>query len=792
MGWLRRMGCLAQEVFLCEVVCTDPVQSPEQRDGWLTPFRFGVFLVALLALAFFDLISGGRSLWFSDFSAMGLPVVHHHRASVWAGELPLWNPYSNCGAPFLAQWGTMVLYPFSLFYVLFPLPWSLNVFSIGHLLLGGMGMFYLVRAWTGRPLAAGIAGVAFVFNGISMSCLVWPNYVVALAWTPWLARWLRAAWLQGGRPILYSILAAACQLLAGAPELTLLTWFALGTLWLSDVLAGQTAWVRSGARVLSVVGVAALLCAAQLIPFGELLAQSHRMGAFRPKEWAIPSTGWANLVLPVFRYGPPSDEIPQLQVGQGFLISYYLGLGPLLLSVLALLRPQRWHVVGLWILSVLCLLLAMGDHFVLHPAVGRWIPAIYTAQFPVKFTLVLAFSLPFLAGLGAAQLLDTFRLRLMVVLGVLLAGALMVIAAWGAESADGLQQYPWIWSNAWARLACFLVVVVGLARLSSPDSKPYGVVACVLVGMAVMFDGTSHNQTLIPRMNASAFSPGLWAQQNTNASVRLGQARAFLSPQAEQALASRTVQGVENRIISRHLALWSHFNLLEGIPKVNGSSALPMRGQKELERQIYRFRNPELEGVLDFLGVTWFTPGGDPTHWEPRSGAQGWLQVGAHPSFDEKTNLLGRVFSRSFNSAREVWLSSEHSQGFIGRNGSGRIVEQQVGSHRLEATVEMDADGVLTVAQSYSPDWRAWVNGVEVPLVSANGAFQAVPVPRGLSRVEIRYVDSGFRLGLLISLFTAVGLTWAWLRWPTRRRGEVILTAEPFEDPAVSDLPKAA
>ena len=40
------------------------------------------------------------------------------------GQIPLWNPYNNCGLAYLAQWNTMALYPGSQFCVLLPMPWA--------------------------------------------------------------------------------------------------------------------------------------------------------------------------------------------------------------------------------------------------------------------------------------------------------------------------------------------------------------------------------------------------------------------------------------------------------------------------------------------------------------------------------------------------------------------------------------------------------------------------------------------------------------------------------------------
>src|SRR2546422_6029354 len=41
-------------------------------------------------------------------------------------------PYTTLFRSFLAQWNTMVLYPGSLFYLVFPLSWSLAVFCLLH------------------------------------------------------------------------------------------------------------------------------------------------------------------------------------------------------------------------------------------------------------------------------------------------------------------------------------------------------------------------------------------------------------------------------------------------------------------------------------------------------------------------------------------------------------------------------------------------------------------------------------------------------------------------------------
>ena len=744
----------------------DPSTPRGASTPWVTPARFAVFLLILLGASFPAVLSGSKSFWYSDFSAMALPVAQHLQSSFWQGEWPLWNPLSNCGAPFLAQWGTLACYPFSLLFAVAPLPWSLNLFALGHIFLGGMGMFCLLRRWTAHPGSAAVAGVAYAFNGVSLSCLVWPNYTVALGWLPWLVLTARPAWLEGGRRLIAPVVIGGLQMLTGAPELILLTWVVLGVTLLSDLTSRPpvphvgTRPALAGRFVMLVVLTAAV-AAVQLLPFAELLAQSHRMGDFKPTRWAIPAWGWANLLVPTFRSGPPSDEIPQMQLGQGFLNSYYLGLGPMFLACIAVLWTRDRLLRGLGCLTLFCWWMAMGENSLLHPWVASVVPALHKMQYPVKFTLLPAFLIPFLAAHGWAMVdrwLDSgwFRWRRLLIPYAGLALLVAAVAWWGTPGGE------WAWSNGLARLGClglFGLCFWGCIYRPGPTSG----VALILACGVIAFDGTTHNQTLAPQMNAGAFSPGAWPAANGVPRPVPGEERVFIPPAVEKVMSTVRLSGAENRVVTRHLALWSHLNLADGIAKVNGSSTLPIRLQRDLEREIYKFGNTNCTGLLDFLGVAWVNLPEDPTRWIRRPTARGWLQVGAAARFDTESNLVERVLSPSFTPGEEVWFpdSARATTPWTSRV-NGRITASSFRSDRITASADMAAPGLLTIAQSYSPYWKAWVNGKPVPLVRANHAFQAVPLPAGLSRVELRYIDPGFRLGLGITLTTLTGLgLWA-------------------------------
>src|SRR5437773_8060887 len=204
-------------------------ESPVTRQSvvFLTLPHFAILLAVLLLASFPLVIFGCRSFFTRDFANFGYPLAWQVQQSYRAGEIPLWNPYNFAGLPFLAQWNTLALYPPSLIYVLLPLPWSLNFFNLAHLYFGGLGMFCLARRWMNHGAAAGMAGVGYAFSGLLISGLMWPNNTAALGWLPWVLLLGERAAVEGGRRSVPAALVMALQLLAGAPEIIVLTWAGL-------------------------------------------------------------------------------------------------------------------------------------------------------------------------------------------------------------------------------------------------------------------------------------------------------------------------------------------------------------------------------------------------------------------------------------------------------------------------------------------------------------------------------------------------------------------------------------
>lgn len=64
--------------------------------------------------------------------------------------------------------------------------------------------------------------------------------------------------------------------------------------------------------------------------------------------------------------------------------------------------------------------------------------------------------------------------------------------------------------------------------------------------------------------------------------------------------------------------------------------------------------------------------------------------------------------------------------------------------------VESDSDGWLLYHSPYCKYWKAKINGTPTPIYRANGAFMAVPLQKGINRIEYSYMPGSRIRGLIL------------------------------------------
>ncbi|HMB68287.1 MAG TPA: hypothetical protein VKU85_03210, partial [bacterium] len=293
------------------------------------------------------------------------------------GEMPLWNPYSFCGMPFLADPQSQVLYPPSWLLLLLEPTRALGAFVFLHLSLAGVGGWLLLRRHRAGGRAALLGGCAFALNGFAMKHFGLPPFLATAAWLPW---WILAVEDVVDRPRAAAAarlaLVGALGFLAGQPQIaTMMAYGAAGYGAARHLTGPHARSPAHAARALAaaVAGgvVAGLVVAAQLLPTLELAERSARArlpfetvlsGAFHPWD-AI------RLLVPEF-FGAPwtRDEWSvRFPLGDSFYVrtqlnSIFAGTPVFLFALVGMTHPvTRRRALPFTLLFAVSLLLAFGS-----------------------------------------------------------------------------------------------------------------------------------------------------------------------------------------------------------------------------------------------------------------------------------------------------------------------------------------------------------------------------------------------------------------------------------------------
>jgi hypothetical protein len=748
--------------------------------SWMDPFTPGrvAGLIALFLFALYPgVILGTHSFFFRDFGLFTYPVAYFAHESFWHGQVPLWNPLNNCGVPFLAQWNTSVCYPPSLIYMVFPLPWSLNYFCFGHLMLAGVGMYFLAYRWTQNRLSASIAGLVFALNGLMLNNLMWTSNLAALSWQPLVVLWVEQAWQSGGHRTVIAALAGAMQMLSGAPEIIVFTWMLLGMLWLGQAWRRKTPFWPALRRFVIVVVLIAGLSAIQLLPFFDLLKHSERDSSYTIADTGpMPAWGWANFIVPVF-HCVQTIFGTCLQPNQPWTSSYYLGNGTLALAAVAVWR-LRWQpeICGLAGVTLAGLILALGDNGYVYAWLKHIVPWIGFARYPIKFVSIPIFTVPLLVacGLSTFQSVTSQNLKrnersLFFAAAFLL---LMIIVILGA--ARWLLPPVFNWQSTWRDgvfRALFLIAVVGCVSvlIRVPAMRLRGFIGLALLA-SVGFDLVTSGLRANPVVVTKAFGP---LELNMSSRPIYGKSRAMLSQQVTSYLLIDAPDNPLYYYVGLRGALFENCNIPENIPKMDGFCSLHLKEEWNIDGIFYGLsidqagtNPPPAPPLLDFLGVSQISAPNTIFAWQERKSFLPLATAGQQPIFADGVETIKKLNAADFDPRHTVYLPvSARSKVKVTKASETKVIFQQFSAQQARLTVEAPAPALVVIAQAFYHDWHAFVDGKPVPILHANHAFQALEVPAGQHEITLRYEDWMFRLGATISVLTLLGcLTGLWVK----------------------------
>ncbi|HUT54638.1 MAG TPA: YfhO family protein [bacterium] len=225
----------------------------------------------------------GKYIWDEHCVAHTYPVAWLAREEVRSGHFPLWNPFSGCGLPLLANTLDETILPYSIVKYLFPFPLGLNLFLAIKLLISLAGAFALSRGLGASRRGAILGAVVYGFTGfntLNINSVIGPVFLL-----PWCVFAMhRLALLPRFSSALLVAAAFGLSLMGGNPQIPFEALVIGYGLYLITLFARKTP-LRPGRYVLlpaAAVAAGALLALPQLLPFTEYLARafSHHIPGY--------------------------------------------------------------------------------------------------------------------------------------------------------------------------------------------------------------------------------------------------------------------------------------------------------------------------------------------------------------------------------------------------------------------------------------------------------------------------------------------------------------------------------
>lgn len=733
---------------------------------WQRDFGAVGLLGAAVVIFFWPAAALEGAFFVQDVMVQNHPFRDFFARALREGQLPLWNAAINCGFPLFAEGQAGPLYPPNVVLALLLPTWAaLNWNIVLHLWLASAGMYALVRGFGAVRPAALCAGLCYALSGYMVVRAMSPNFIDVCAWLP-LLFWLVDRILNRG-PFFYALLLAlvlGLQLLAGHPQAALYGAVAVAGYWLYRSGVQGVGWI-AWPVLAGVFALGAALAAVQLGPTAELVQLSNRgSGLSWPRfvAMSLPPERLATLLWPNLFGNSAHGTYGSREVGFFIQLCAYVGAVPLFLAWAAL-RERRDGQVGFFaVLALAGLVLALGQYTAIF-SVFYQIPGFSLFRIPTRFLLWFAVGAAVLCGLGLDQVLRQPRPRpangwlVAAVLGVASAGLLW--AGGVALLGDGAEPTRYIHHVRGDGLRLVGAMAVGAWLLGRRARRTAAWAAPVVVFAELYSFGAHFNGTIEPA-----------AYTDTPATARqiLADHKAVAPPRIVSLVSERNSPFDWHGGWAYDLASYRRYN--ETLRMYSGgqygvANALP--GWSPL----HLYRHGEFaRGYPAFAALAG-------VEYAVRSGRGRAIDVQRLPAPLPRAYVVGRFhlapnpqaglryMARGFQMRREVVLEDAPTAS-LGPGGAARIT--RYADEAVAVALADSAHGILVLSDTYYPGWRAFVDGVERPILRANHVFRAVEIAAGAKEVVFLYEPNSFRYGLLVSV-AAAGL-WLGLAWSGRRR----------------------
>ena len=734
----------------------------------------------------------GQIPFFRDLATYFYPIKYSVAQAFQAGSLPLWDKHMAAGFPLMAGLQSAVFYPPTWAFYLLRFFNAVRFAFVFHYVLAATGGYVLFRSWKSPPFVSVLGAVLFAFSGTMVSLTNLLNHFQSAVWLPWVVFfWERALRTRRWKDFVIFAIAGLCQLLAGSPEVFL---FSIGLLMLDGFrIRAEThgplypLFVLLGAGLL-IMGLGMV----QLLPTAELILQSRRdqpIPAVEALAWSLQPSGLIGLLLPTLEADSSLSVGVRLLLTDGvpLFLSHYIGLIGLLGLCCWFKTARRGERLTMTVLVALSMVLAFGRYTPVYPFLFQWLPLFHVIRFPEKFFFVTFALLVFaiVRGITSVSNRNEFPICSLVASGAFIFW--MVVYAILRTRLQPLENFlHWVKGGQPPDLVNPQTIAAILVALEKQIAISFALALLFflnwrgllrgslfqpLIILTVFFDLSSANKplhflrhdNLITKVSRILDDPpadhGRLFYYPPGDNLHPSFMRVAGNPSSEKA----TEIALNNLLPNTGLLYgFEYFQDIDALGRrsytdfLNFINALPVDDRGKLLRvlnvkYVVAFHALKVNGihlVREF-----------PEHYSALYEVSGSVPrayiVGGTSSHRDPFDVLRRLSSKSFDPSKEVIVDAAvHLAPSGGQHGEVAITDYQ--DRKVNIHARLDSPGILVLTDSYYPGWKVFVDQQEKEILRANYLFRGVELTPGNHTVEFVYDPASFRIGLAISLITAV------------------------------------
>ncbi len=803
-----------------------PVPGRDRRWVHNPDLRCCLILTAIWVFFFSDPLFSSKNFYFRDILNFHYPLRRVLIDSFARWEFPLWNPSVYLGQPMMADPNYMAFYPTNLFHLFLPFNYAFKLHLLIHPLLAGVGIYFLQKRLGISPTAALAGSLVYQTSGTVLSFLNLYNFVPAVALVPW-AAWAFLGACVGNRlrrTLLFGLLLGLLMTVCDPILLQCSLWLIAG-LWSYQVLKSEQrfrVWGRILRTFLVALVFAFCVAAVQILPTLELLPHTVRAAGYdfaTVTDWSMHPFEFLNVVVPHI-FGNPYTLDGSAYWGEpfhrgreGYLVSFFLGTGTLMLVLLSIFSVRKCLQRILIALAALGSGLAIGSFNPLYPWLYEHLPSILLGRYPSKYFLLTTIAFSILAALGfevlAARREGSPRPRRLVmavgIIGLAAGGTLLgtwlycrfnpsLLETWirykAGPALAGSKDFPTLLSQLtnsfglsgifWTLWSFPMLIFSFRGSSHLPGAVFLALLAAELIPanlrLAPLIEDaevnlvsevntylrkvTSNELARVVPLDSPRYIPGgaLWAPNRSWAWLttflrRSGQPLYGIMDGLQYSIffSVDNLNTRESHELYR-VAYGSHgaINIFSLMSRLNSPAILTTR---EISFPGLRLSSSFDTGAEKKLKVYWLD------NFLPRAYFVSGVERASSPD-----NALQRFIRPDFPFDSSVILENGSIQEKPGHSAAGhaRILEYR--NSRVVCEVEAAMDGYLVLLDSRFRGWRASVDGRSAEILPANYAFRAVRVLSGKHKVEFIYHPNSFYSGLALTclalLFGATFALW--------------------------------